>query len=226
MEVVVTRFSLLEQEGDVGGVIGTAEGGFGFTLRNLQQADFVITDKADVNHVDVGKLVAFGIHFPVVGVAGPDGALAGGHGLGAPGVQTGVAGNVAQPVTTVDILFQLFEGRIGIVGRIMRGQEVLGAFHREPLPETLGDHEVGDVVRFTPIHHHGVLIREGDFHGGAVGIEAPPGDGNNLEVFIGGQLPPVTHIFDGGEGGTVRPLEALAEDPGEGLTVFGDLPGF
>ncbi len=45
VQIVVIGFGLFEQEGDIGGVVGAAEGGFEFTLGNLQQADFVILDQ-------------------------------------------------------------------------------------------------------------------------------------------------------------------------------------
>ena len=72
-------------------------------------------------------------------------------------------------------------------------------------------------MRLTPLHDHGVVIRERHFHRRPVRVSTPKRDANRFEIFVGCQLPPVRQVYCGDEIHTIGPFDSLAEVPGEGL---------
>ena len=193
-------------------VVGTVpEGGVVLALGQIQQAGFLVFHQFDVHAVDVGQLVAGGIHFPVVGVAHQHRALAGRELLRLPGQHRGVS-RIFEPVAQqLELLPVAGLGQAGVE----LFQVMAGLVQGFGLPEALRHDGGRDPVRLVPGPLHGVVVDELHVHGFAGGLEAVPGDGDDAVVVVGGQvLPPEAQVV-GGEGRAVGPAQACAQGVGD-----------
>ena len=199
---------------------------------SAQVEDLGVLYNVSGNPVDIGQLVAGGVHLPVVGVAFQhDGDF--GRDLGeAPGEEDRHVGVEARGEPVVEVLmpelklvFLRLRVQLLFVGVVAMelGQVVLGIpGHRSAVGPGHQVHE--DAMRAGEGEADGEIV--GRVHDDGLAANGQPDGEAGGEVFIAQHILIPEHEVLGGVRRAVRPSDAFTQVEGVGGAVIGDFPGF